>query len=290
MTEALRRGRGVPVVPSRLANLLPSVPSSSSSSSSTSVPPAVPLSLVPILAVVDVAGSAIVPAAVTPLLVQRSRDFQDGGGGPGETIDLSTKGRRRRANDGDDTDDADDGTAAVPLIKVPRRRTNSDDDSDQSAPLNLSLPRGCTGSRGPASRDAPASSSFRVICEWDATDNPAATAEKSAATTGDASAGATSAAAAAAARDQGTSQILLLSGKQYEIVPLGDGRWISRNEYELQRGLQKSSSGVEVSGAVRTVADKNVESNGSADQLPSTPGPSTSATTTGETGNIHCVQ
>ena len=34
-----------------------------------------------------------------------------------------------------------------------------------------------------------------------------------------------------------TSQTLLLNGKRYEIVPLGDGRWISQNEYELLRGL-----------------------------------------------------
>jgi len=75
----------------------------SSTSSALAVPPAaVPLSLVPILAVVDVAGSAIVPA-VAPLLVQRSRDLQDGGG-QDETIDLSTKGRRLRSKDNDDDD------------------------------------------------------------------------------------------------------------------------------------------------------------------------------------------
>ena len=33
------------------------------------------------------------------------------------------------------------------------------------------------------------------------------------------------------------SQTLLLNGKKYEIVPLGDGRWISQNEYELLQGL-----------------------------------------------------
>lgn len=32
-------------------------------------------------------------------------------------------------------------------------------------------------------------------------------------------------------------QILLLSGKEYEIIPLGNGRWISKNEYELLKGL-----------------------------------------------------
>jgi len=33
------------------------------------------------------------------------------------------------------------------------------------------------------------------------------------------------------------SQILVLNGKEYEIIPLGDGRWISRNEYDLLQGL-----------------------------------------------------
>ncbi|KAK2145469.1 hypothetical protein NP493_3933g00003 [Ridgeia piscesae] len=37
------------------------------------------------------------------------------------------------------------------------------------------------------------------------------------------------------------SQTLLLNGKKYEIVPLGDGRWISQNEYELLRGLGEIS-------------------------------------------------
>lgn len=37
------------------------------------------------------------------------------------------------------------------------------------------------------------------------------------------------------------SQTLLLNGKRYEIVPLGDGRWISQNEYELLRGLGEIS-------------------------------------------------
>ena len=32
-------------------------------------------------------------------------------------------------------------------------------------------------------------------------------------------------------------QILLLNGKEYEIVSLGNGRWISRNEYELMHAL-----------------------------------------------------
>ena len=243
------RGRVVPIVPSRLTNLLPSA---STSSSSTAVPPAaaVPLSLVPILAVVDVAGSAIVPA-VTPLLVQRSRDYQDGDAG--ETIDLSTKGRRRalKDSDGDGVDDD-----VVPLIKVPRCRSTSTGD-DQSTPLNLSVPR--DKSRDSVPRESGASSSYRVLCEWDASEDSVAT-----------DAGADTAATSTAAADdaQSSSQILLLSGKQYEIVPLGDGRWISRNEYELQRGLQKSSSGVELTGAARTALV--VEHNGDSGESPST--------------------
>lgn len=34
-----------------------------------------------------------------------------------------------------------------------------------------------------------------------------------------------------------TVQILVLNGKEYEIIPLGNGRWLSRNEYELLKGL-----------------------------------------------------
>ena len=266
--EGQRRGRGVPIVPSRLTNLLPSV--STSSSSTTAVPPpaaaaaAVPLSLVPILAVVDVAGSAIVPA-VTPLLVQRSRDYQDGDAG--ETIDLSTKGRRRALKDSDD-DGVDDDAGVVPLIKVPRCRSISTDDH-QSAPLNLSVPR--DKSRDSVPRDSGASSSYRVLCEWDASEDSVET---------DAGAD-TPATSAAAECGQSASQILLLSGKQYEIVPLGDGRWISRNEYELQRGLQKSSSGVELTGAARTTLDSRslsgVEHNGNSGQSPATSASSSSA-------------
>jgi len=36
------------------------------------------------------------------------------------------------------------------------------------------------------------------------------------------------------------SEILLLNGNEYEIVPLGEGRWISKNEYELLWGMKKS--------------------------------------------------
>jgi len=274
VAEGLRRGLGVPVVPSRLTNLLPSV-SSSSTTSPVAVTPsaaaAMPLSLVPILAVVDVAGSTIVPA-MTPLLVQRSRDYQDG-----ETIDLSTKGRRRRATDNDDEDDVDGGDdvgAAVPLVKVPRCQSNSDDD-DQSAPLNLSMPRDS------APRDPGASSSYRVLCEWDATDDSARTDD----------AADIPPVISPAHDSQGTSsqatssQILLLSGKQYEIVPLGDGRWISRSEYELQRGLQKSSSGVELVGGVRPTVDSKscsyVENTGTSGELPS---PSTSSVSAAAAG------
>ena len=39
-----------------------------------------------------------------------------------------------------------------------------------------------------------------------------------------------------------TTQILLLNGKEYEIVPLGDQKWISRNEYELLKGLNQCQS------------------------------------------------
>lgn len=35
-------------------------------------------------------------------------------------------------------------------------------------------------------------------------------------------------------------QILVLNGKEYEIIPLGNGRWLSRNEYELLKGLGPS--------------------------------------------------
>lgn len=43
------------------------------------------------------------------------------------------------------------------------------------------------------------------------------------------------------------SQILLLNGKEFEIVPLGDRRWISKNEYELLRGLDPPSNQEEAS-------------------------------------------
>lgn len=33
------------------------------------------------------------------------------------------------------------------------------------------------------------------------------------------------------------SQILMLNGREFEIVPLGDGRWISKGEYEIMQGL-----------------------------------------------------
>jgi len=39
------------------------------------------------------------------------------------------------------------------------------------------------------------------------------------------------------------TQILLLNGKQYDIVPLGDGRWISKNEYELLQGMGGTCGG-----------------------------------------------
>ena len=278
--EGLRRGRGggVSVIGSRLANLLPSVVCSSSPSSSSSTPAvapaaaaaAMPLSLVPILAVVDVAGSTIVPA-VTPLLVRSQRDCQ-----VGETIDLSTKGRRRRLDDsGQDGDDNGNVDGAVPLIKVPRcSKTSSDDDVDQTAPLNLSMPRDPTRDSS-VPRDT---SSYRVICEWDATESSA---------TSDV----VDAAGEASSDQQATnSQILLLSGKQYEIVPLGDGRWISRNEYELQRGLQKSSSsGVELaagpcrsSAGVDGSSSSHAEHSGSVDQSPAPPAYSSSSSAAAE--------
>ena len=37
------------------------------------------------------------------------------------------------------------------------------------------------------------------------------------------------------------TQILLLKGERYEIMPVGDGRWISRNEYELINALQNGA-------------------------------------------------
>lgn len=40
-----------------------------------------------------------------------------------------------------------------------------------------------------------------------------------------------------ATADQPATQILLLNGKEYEIVPLGNGQWISKHEYELTAGL-----------------------------------------------------
>jgi len=270
--EGLRRGRVV------TPRLLPA-----SSSSSAAIPPpaaaaALPLSLVPILAVVDVAGSAIVPA-VAPLLVQRSRDFQDGGGagggGGGETIDLSTKGRRSRPKD----DVAGDCEEAMPLIKVPRRGTTGhDDDVDhQTTPLNLSVPRDQPRDPEPPRDSAESSSPYRIICEWDATATAAA-AENSSPATDPGDAAGSESAAGGGGDAASASQILLLSGKQYEIMPLGDGRWISRNEYELQRGLQKSSSDA---GTARS-SSENGSSGGSADELPSPPASSSAAATAAE--------
>jgi len=45
-----------------------------------------------------------------------------------------------------------------------------------------------------------------------------------------------------------TSQILLLNGQRYEILPVGDGRWMSRGEYQLMsmmpcNGLSTTSDG-----------------------------------------------
>ena len=34
------------------------------------------------------------------------------------------------------------------------------------------------------------------------------------------------------------SQVLMLNGKRFEIVPLGDGRWVTRNEYEIMKCLE----------------------------------------------------
>ena len=38
------------------------------------------------------------------------------------------------------------------------------------------------------------------------------------------------------------TQILLLNGRRYEILPVGAGRWVSRSEYELQRPTDFHSS------------------------------------------------
>jgi len=43
------------------------------------------------------------------------------------------------------------------------------------------------------------------------------------------------------ARLSSCTQILLLKGERYEIMPVGDGRWISRNEYELIDALQNGA-------------------------------------------------
>jgi len=144
----------------------------------------------------------------------------------------------------------------VPLIKVPRCHSSSQDD-EQSTPLNLTVPRDT------AVRESESiSSSYRVLCEWDASDNSTPGTD----------------AARTSTSEPSPSQILLLSGKQYEIVPLGDGRWISRNEYELQQGLQKSSSsGAEPAGVIQSASDgrSGLENNGSVDGA--LPVPSTSA-------------
>jgi len=47
--------------------------------------------------------------------------------------------------------------------------------------------------------------------------------------------------ASADARLSSCTQILLLKGERYEILPVGDGRWISRNEYELINALQNDA-------------------------------------------------
>ncbi|KAK2163564.1 hypothetical protein LSH36_77g02048 [Paralvinella palmiformis] len=47
--------------------------------------------------------------------------------------------------------------------------------------------------------------------------------------------------------DEIKSQILVLNGREYEIVALGDGRWISRNEYEIMKGLQSGKPASKVS-------------------------------------------
>jgi len=74
----------------------------------------------------------------------------------------------------------------MPLVKMPRRTSDrDDDDGHQAAPLNLSVSRDRT-------RD-PASSPYRIICEWDAT------TENSSSTTMD-----------AAAADEVTSTVVVM--------------------------------------------------------------------------------
>lgn len=52
--------------------------------------------------------------------------------------------------------------------------------------------------------------------------------------------------------DDLSAQILLLSGKEYEIISLGGGRWISRNEYDLQKGLGPRKLVSKVPGSLQT--------------------------------------
>ena len=48
-------------------------------------------------------------------------------------------------------------------------------------------------------------------------------------------------ASSAADRLTACAQILLLKGERYEILPVGNGRWISRNEFEIMSALQNGA-------------------------------------------------
>ena len=68
------------------------------------------------------------------------------------------------------------------------------------------------------------------------------------------------------------AQILLLNGQEYEIVPIGGGRWISKNEYQLQKALKSvkkgqgsSSNDSGINGRASSPADNNKSSSSAGD-------------------------
>lgn len=206
-----------------------------------------------------------------------------------ETIDLSMKRRTQQS-----PDPSADDIGALSLVKYPRSREPDVEDLS-SIPLNLTKPRVADGVQPSVVGGSPSEkvADGTEVSERGDTASPAASDSGSA----------TPAAAAAVASSSSlqtspvpltsslessssvpNSQILLLSGKQYEIVPLGEGRWISRNEYELLRGLGMAScsgrgAATKSSPSPGDMSSRGVESHTPGDAVESAPLSATATTT-----------
>ena len=141
-----------------------------------------------------------------------------------EVTDLSVKQNLRASLDASEADVSKNLASAMPVHPA-KAHTRSHDLAvvpSGVTPLDLSTPKGfSTGAVGCANvastPEEPEDMSLKSQ-----THSPAVTPEDD-------------------GKDILKSQTLLLNGKKYEIVPLGDGRWISQNEYELLRGLGEIS-------------------------------------------------